>query len=216
MGQIKIAIDGPAGSGKSTIAKEIAKMLDILYLDTGAMYRAVTYKLMQNKVPFDNISGVQDVLNSTTIDFCDKKVLLDGNDVSDDIRMPVINENVSKVASIKIVRERLVKLQQDIGNSKSIIMDGRDIGTKVLPDAPFKFYLTATVEERANRRFKELNDKGIDINFDDIKAEIENRDKVDSEREESPLVQAEDAILIDTTGLTIKEVIDEILSRINN
>lgn len=211
MNLIQIAIDGPAGSGKSTIAKEVAHILDILYLDTGAMYRAITLKLINENIAFDNIEKVSNILTNTKITFDKKRVLLDGKDVTDDIRMPFIDENVSKVASLKVVRIELVRLQQDIACSKSIIMDGRDIGTRVLPNAEFKFFLTASVDERANRRYKELTGKGVIVELEKLKKEIINRDKQDTERVESPLVQAEDAKLIDTTGLSIDGVVEEII-----
>lgn len=215
MNLLQIAVDGPAGSGKSTIAKEIAKLLDILYLDTGAMYRAITLKLINKGVAFDNIDEITKILTNTSISFDKKRVIVDGEDVTEEIRMPRIDENVSKVASLKTVRIELVRLQQNIAGSNSIIMDGRDIGTRVLPNANYKFFLTATVEERANRRFKELISKGVEVKLDELKQEIISRDKQDTERVESPLVQADDAILIDTTGLSIEGVVNKILEHIN-
>ncbi len=215
MNLLQIAVDGPAGSGKSTIAKEIANILEILYLDTGAMYRAITLKLINKGVAFDNIDEITKILTNTSISFDKKRVIVDGEDVTEEIRMPRVDENVSKVASLKIVRLELVRLQQNIAGSNSIIMDGRDIGTRVLPNANYKFFLTATVEERANRRFKELISKGVEVKLDELKKEIISRDKQDTERVESPLVQAEDAILIDTTGLSIEGVVNKILEHIN-
>lgn len=215
MNLIQIAIDGPAGSGKSTIAKEVAKLLDIQYLDTGAMYRAITLKLINKSIAFDNVNEISNILTNTNISFDKKRVLLDGVDVTDEIRMPRIDENVSKVASLKTVRIELVRLQQSIAKSKSIILDGRDIGTVVLTDAEFKFFLTASVEERANRRYKELVSKGVNVELESLKNEIISRDKQDTERVESPLVQAADALLIDTTGLSIEGVVNEILKEVN-
>lgn len=214
MSLIQIAIDGPAGSGKSTIAKEVAKVLDIQYLDTGAMYRAITLKLINKSIAFDNVNEISNILTNTNISFDKKRVLLDGEDVTDEIRMPKIDENVSKVASLKTVRVELVRLQQNIAKSKSIILDGRDIGTVVLTDAEFKFFLTASVDERANRRYKELVSKGVDVELESLKNEIVSRDKQDTERVESPLLQADDALLIDTTGLSIEGVVNEILKQV--
>ena len=214
MSLIQIAIDGPAGSGKSTIAKEVAKLLNILYLDTGAMYRAITLKLLNKSIAFDDIVEISNILTNTNISFDKKRVLLDGVDVTEEIRMPRIDENVSKVASLKSVRIELVHLQQKIAGTNSIIMDGRDIGTRVLPNAEFKFFLTASVDERAMRRYKELISKGLDVNLQSLMKEIISRDKQDTERVESPLIQADDAFLIDTTGLSIEGVVDEILKKV--
>ncbi|MGB3368097.1 MAG: (d)CMP kinase [Acidaminobacteraceae bacterium] len=215
MSLIQIAIDGPAGSGKSTIAKKVAKLLDILYLDTGAMYRAITLKLINKSIAFDNIDEISNILTNTNISFDKKRVLLDGVDVTEEIRMPIIDENVSKVASLKTVRIELVHLQQNIAGTNSIIMDGRDIATRVLPNAEFKFFLTASVDERAKRRYKERISNGVDVNLESLKEEIISRDKQDTERVESPLLQADDALLIDTTGLSIEGVVNEILKHVN-
>lgn len=214
MSIVTIAIDGPAGSGKSTVAKLVAKKYGITYLDTGAMYRAITLKIIKSKISFDNDKKIAELLKNTRIDFADDILLLDGKDVSDDIRMPEINQNVSLIASKLDVRVKLVKLQQEIASNKSIIMDGRDIGTKVLPNASYKFFLVASIEERAKRRFEELTNKGVDVNLEDIVNEIKNRDFADTTRKNSPLVQAEDAILIDTTYDSIDDVVNKILEKI--
>lgn len=210
----KIALDGPAGSGKSTVAKIIAEKLGIEYLDTGAMYRAVTLYLLENHINLKEVAGIENVLSDIHIDFENGKIFLNHEDVTEKIRMPEIAQNVSTVAAHKIVRVAMVAQQQALACKKSIIMDGRDIGTVVLPDTKYKFYLTASIEERATRRFEEMKAKGMQVDFEEIKAEIAKRDDLDSNREESPLRQAEDAILVDTTGLTIEGVVTQLLEMI--
>ncbi|MCX7904752.1 MAG: (d)CMP kinase [Caloramator sp.] len=212
MKKFSIAIDGPAGAGKSTIAKIIAQRLKIEYIDTGAMYRAITLKAIRNGIDIGNIDKIVELLDKTDINFTNGRVYLDGEDVSDEIRLPEIGNLVSQVAAIKEVREKLVTLQRDIAKNKSVIMDGRDIGTNVLKDADIKIFLVASVEERAKRRYKELLEKGIDVSYDDIVKEIEKRDYIDSTREVNPLRKAEDAIIVNNTDKTLNEVIDEILS----
>jgi cytidylate kinase len=211
---ISIAIDGPAGAGKSTIAKRIAEIMNLLYIDTGAMYRAITLKLLNKNISFADKKMIEKILKNTKIQFINNCIFLDGINVNEEIRKPMINENVSKIAALPFVRERLVKLQRDIAKNNNVIMDGRDIGTRVLPDAKYKFFLTASINERAKRRFMELKEKGYDYSYDEIVKEITNRDKMDSERAFDPLKKAEDAILIDTTGKDIDEVINIILSKI--
>ncbi|WIF94715.1 (d)CMP kinase [Caminicella sporogenes] len=215
MANLSIAIDGPAGAGKSTIAKKIALLKNLVYIDTGAMYRAFTLKLINKNIPLDNYDLIKEVLKDTEIDIVDGKIYLDNVNVSSEIRKPIINKNVSQIASIPFVREFLVKLQRKIAENNNVIMDGRDIGTKVLPYAKYKFFLTASIEERAKRRYKELKEKGYKCSLKDVIGEIANRDKMDSERKVDPLKKADDAILIDTTGKTIEEVINEILSMID-
>ncbi|SHJ47675.1 (d)CMP kinase [Paramaledivibacter caminithermalis] len=214
MNLISIAIDGPAGAGKSTIAKRIAEIMNLLYIDTGAMYRAITLKLLNKNISFADKKMIEKILKNTKIQFINNCIFLDGINVNEEIRKPMINENVSKIAALPFVRERLVKLQRDIAKNNNVIMDGRDIGTRVLPDAKYKFFLTASINERAKRRFMELKEKGYDYSYDEIVKEITNRDKMDSERAFDPLKKAEDAILIDTTGKDIDEVINIILSKI--
>lgn len=214
MNIITIAIDGPAGSGKSTVAKLVAKKYGITYLDTGAMYRAVTLKVIKSEISFDDDVKIAEILKDIHIDFSNNILFLDGEDVSESIRMPEINQNVSKIASKLDVRLKLVKLQQEIASNKSIIMDGRDIGTKVLPNASYKFFLVASIEERAKRRFEELTNKGIIVKLEDIVNEIRDRDFADTTRVNSPLVKAEDAILIDTTNYSIDDVVNNILEKI--
>ncbi|BEP29046.1 (d)CMP kinase [Helicovermis profundi] len=212
----KIAVDGPAGSGKSTIAKIIAKKLNIMYLDTGAMYRAIAYKILNKNIKIENINDIVDMMKNTKILFDKDIIFLDGINVSKEIRMPNVSNFVSKVASIKEVREHLVKLQTNIANNNSVIMDGRDIGTVVLKDAQFKFFLNASIKERANRRYKEMIEKKIEVDFDNIYKEISQRDLADINRKESPLAKASDAIEIDTSTMNIDEVVLKLLSIINN
>ncbi|MZQ75113.1 MAG: (d)CMP kinase [Peptoclostridium sp.] len=207
-----IAIDGPAGSGKSTVAKLIAQKLGIVYIDTGAMYRALAYKAYGMGISFEDEKSIAKLAEAIEIELEGEKVLLDGIRVDGHIRMPVINENVSKVAKIKQVRDIMVMHQREMGRKRSVVMDGRDIGTHVFPDASFKFFLVADLEERARRRSLELIQKGYEVEFGEIKHELENRDIQDSTREASPLVRAHDAVEIDTTSKTAEEVADTIIS----
>lgn len=210
-----IAIDGPAGAGKSTVAKRVAEELNIEYIDTGAMYRALTLKVLQNNLNPQKPEEVISLLDNTTIDFNDNHIYLDDIMVDEKIRENVINKNVSYVAAIKEVREGMVKLQQKMAERKSIIMDGRDIGTVVLPNADYKFFVTATVEERARRRYNELLEKGEKaIDLQQMINEIQRRDNIDSTREVSPLKKAEDAYLIDTTDMSIEDCVKIIISMI--
>ena len=208
-----VAIDGPAGAGKSTIAKEISEKLSIEYIDTGAMYRALTLKAINNNIDPNNEKAIINLMNYTEIDFKNNHIFLDGKNVDKLIRENIVNNNVSYVAKIKEVREGMVKLQQKLAETKSVIMDGRDIGTVVFPKADYKFFLTASVEERAKRRYQELLNKGEkNITYDQIKNEIESRDQIDSTREVSPLRKSSDAYSIDTTSKTIGQCVEEIIS----
>lgn len=210
---ITIAIDGPAGAGKSTIAKKVAEVLSIEYIDTGAMYRALTLKVLNLGLDPQSIDKVVDTMKNTSIDFKNNHIYLDDIQVDKQIRDNVINKNVSFIAQIKEIRDGMVKIQQELAKRKSIIMDGRDIGTVVLPNADFKFFLTASVEERARRRYNELLEKGEEgISFEQIKIEIENRDRIDSTREIAPLMESKDAYRLDTTSKTIDECVEEIIS----
>ena len=210
-----IAVDGPAGAGKSTIAKIIAKRLNINYIDTGAMYRAITYKCLKNNVDINNEEEVIKIAQNTDIDFRDNNLYLDKEIVNEEIRTIEVSNNVSNVAKIKEVRYLMVDVQREIGKRNSVILDGRDIGSYVFPNADYKFYLIATPEERGIRRFKELTEKGYDTSLEEIIKDIVRRDEIDSNREFAPLVKAEDAIEIDTTGKSIDEVVDYVLSKIN-
>ena len=211
MEHFSIAIDGPAGAGKSTVAKLVASKLKIDYIDTGAMYRAFTLKLINNNINFENLESVVEILKATSIDFKDNHIYLDNVIVDEEIRDNEISNNVSQVAKIKEVRERLVELQREIAKNKSTVMDGRDIGSTVIKDAKYKFFITASVDERASRRYKELIVKDTNISLDSIKDDIERRDTMDSTREISPLIKCEDAIVIDTTDKNIAETVEEIL-----
>lgn len=210
-----IAIDGPAGTGKGTISKLIAERLNYTYIDTGAMYRAITVKMLKNKIALDDLDGIEHLLNTTTIDFDEKqKIILDGVDVSDEIRTQVVNENVSPVSAIKIIRAKLVELQRKLGNTKNVVMEGRDITTIVFPNAELKIYLTATLEERAHRRYKEMIEKNMNITYEQVYNTIKARDDNDMHKEVGALKIAEDAIVIDSTHMSIEEVYDEILKYI--
>ncbi|RRD38970.1 (d)CMP kinase [Leptotrichia sp. OH3620_COT-345] len=211
-----IAIDGPAGSGKSTISKLIAENLGITYLDTGAMYRLFTLKLLKEKVLLTDKDKINKFLENLDIDITNDRFYLDGENVSEEIRKTDISENVSKVAAIKEVREKMVDLQRKFSKSQDVIMDGRDIGTVVFPNADIKIFLVADLKERAERRYKEIIEKGQKVSFDEIYENIVNRDNLDSTREITPLRKAEDAIEIDTTGKSIEKVKNEILEICRN
>ncbi|WP_314347439.1 (d)CMP kinase [Fusobacterium massiliense] len=216
MENLIVAIDGPAGSGKSTIAKLIAKKYNFTYIDTGAMYRMITLYLLQEKIDFENLKEIENILNNhINLDMKENKFFLNNKDVSQEIREPIISENVSKVASIKIVRDNLVSLQRKIASNKNVILDGRDIGTVVFPNAQVKIFLIASVEERANRRYKEFLEKNISISYEEVLKSLKERDFIDSTRKESPLVKAKDAIELDTTNLNLQEVVDFISSKID-
>ncbi len=210
----KVAIDGPSGAGKSTIAKAVAKKLGIDYIDTGAMYRAIGYKMREEGIEADDRDRLAVMLDDTDIDFVDGDIILDGIVVNDKIRTPDISKRASVCSAIPEVREKLVELQRGMGAKKSVIMDGRDIATNVLRDAQYKFFLTASPEERADRRYKELMEKGEDVTFEKVLDDIRNRDHNDMTRKLNPLRKADDALEVDTTGLSIEEVIDHILKEI--
>ena len=212
---VRIAIDGPSGAGKSTIARRIADILDIDYIDTGAMYRAIALKLIKSGIDASSEpERLAQMLDDTTVDIDRGTVLLDGEDVSAFIRNPDVTAEASRSSAISSIREKLVSLQRDMGTVKSVVMDGRDIGTNVLTGAEYKFYMTACPEERARRRFKELIDAGSDSSYEDVLTAILKRDYDDSHRALNPLKKAEDAILIDTDDLDIDEVTDLILTYI--
>lgn len=217
MKTIQIAIDGPASSGKSTVAKIIAKDFGYTYLDTGAMYRAATYIALNNQVSAEESSQLLELLEQYPISFGraengDQLVFVGDVDVTDPIRENEVTNVVSAFAAIPAVREKLVALQQEIAQQGGIVMDGRDIGTVVLPKAELKIFLVASVDERAERRYKENLSKGIETDLETLKEEIAARDYKDSNRETSPLKQAEDAIYLDTTGFSILEVVEKIKS----
>ncbi|HHV38688.1 MAG TPA: (d)CMP kinase [Tepidimicrobium sp.] len=208
-----IAVDGPAGSGKSTLAKKIANILEIEYIDTGAMYRALTLKVIEAGIHPMHEEEVLKLLNNTTISFKNNHIYLDGIMVDDKIRENIINKKVSDIAKISKVREEMVNIQKELARSNNVIMDGRDIGTVVLPDANFKFFITASVEERARRRYRELIERGErNITYQETLQDIENRDRIDSTRKVSPLLKSSDSYEIDTTDKTIDQSVEEILN----
>ncbi|WP_442594577.1 (d)CMP kinase [Neobacillus sp. D3-1R] len=214
--KISIAIDGPAAAGKSTVAKIVAEKFSYIYIDTGAMYRAITYKAQQNNINLEDEDALNHILKETTIKLMPGEngqlVYLDGINVSEEIRSSKVTNSVSIVAIHKKVREEMVKRQQEFAVHGGVVMDGRDIGTHVLPNAEVKIFLLASVEERAQRRHLENTQKGYPSNLEQLKEEIALRDKIDSERETAPLQKAEDAIEIDTTSLSISEVVDKIVT----
>ncbi len=205
---IRVAVDGPSGAGKSTIAKAIAERMSLDYIDTGAMYRAVGYKMLQQGVALSDEAAIRRLLDTTEIDFCKGDTILDGEVISGRIRTPEIARQASDCSALAMVRRRLVELQRKMGGQKSVIMDGRDIGTVVFPDAEYKFFITAAPEERARRRYKELVEKGGQTTFDQVLADINQRDYNDTHRQVDPLRKAEDAVEIDTTNMTIEDVIE--------
>lgn len=217
---IQIAIDGPAGAGKSTVAKLVAKKLDVLYVDTGAMYRALTWKALQKGIDVKDSEALTELAVNTEIDLVklpknnELLVICDGEDVTSAIRSPQVSQAVSLVAQVEAVREILVKKQRDIAQSVSVVMDGRDIGSYVLPDAPYKFFLTASLQERAKRRFNELCSKGYVVDIKQLEREIAQRDEMDSHRDIAPLVKVPEAIEIDTTMLTPEQVAEKIVQYI--
>jgi len=215
-----IAIDGPAGAGKSTVAKITAKKLGFLYIDTGAMYRTLTLKCIEKKIDINDTNAVINAARNSAIILSNNpdgslKISLDGRDVSLQIREPRITKLVSDIAKIKEVREVMLGLQRALGREKDSVLDGRDIGTVVFPDADKKFYIDADFSERTMRRYMELNTAGQDIAKDDVAKDLSNRDTIDSTRKFAPLKKADDAIYIDTTKMTIEEVVNTILKWIN-
>jgi len=213
---INIAIDGPSASGKSTIAKKLCYELDYKHLDTGAMYRCVALKAKKTELDYENEEALKNILEDIQIDFTPEGgVLLDGEDVSSAIRTDEISMLASTISMKKIVREKLVAMQQKIAENKGYVMDGRDIGTVVLPDAEVKIFLTASVATRARRRFLENKERGIASNLRELKKEIIERDYQDTHRKNSPLRKADDAVEIDTSNMTIGEVVDEIMKLVN-
>lgn len=215
MKKIRVAIDGPAAAGKSTVAKRVAEKCSFIYIDTGAMYRALTYKALKNNIDLEDEQKLVDLLLHTNIKLETAnqggKVIVDGEDVTKEIRENEVTNHVSIVSKHSGVRELMVQMQQQLAREGGVVMDGRDIGTHVLPDAEVKIFMIASVEERAKRRFDENLQKGIQADLEKLKEEIALRDKLDSEREAAPLKKAEDAIEIDTTALTIDQVIHEII-----
>lgn len=211
----EIAIDGPAGAGKSTIAKRVAEKLGLIYVDTGAMFRAIALYMTKKCVKSNEIDKVKEELNNIRLDIVyengEQQIILNDENVSKLIRNPEISKAASSFAQVPEVRERLLMLQRELASKRPVVMDGRDIGTKVLPSAAVKIFLTADVRVRAERRYKELTEKGEKVNLEDIMSDIKSRDEQDMNRKASPLVQADDAVLVDTSSLSVDEVVDAII-----
>ena len=215
-----IAIDGPAGAGKSTIAKLIAKQLGLVYIDTGAMYRAVGLKAKRNNIACSEQEKIEEMLKNTEVELKNENVAtavyLDGENVSTEIRLPEISRMASDISAVPAVRYAMVEMQRSMANKTDTILDGRDIGTFVLPNADVKIFLTASVEERAERRYKELIARGENVKREDVRSDIEKRDYNDSHRALAPLKKADDATEVDTTGMTIDQVCEKIISLVRN
>ena len=214
-----IAIDGPAGSGKSTVSRLVAEKLGYLYIDTGAMYRALTLKALNNALDFDDPNSLTDMAKTSTVELKvdggqNLKVFLDHKDVTEAIRDPLVSQRASLVARVPEIRKLLVKMQQTLAAGGGVVMEGRDIGTVVLPDAPVKIFLTASPEKRASRRLAELTAKGYNLTGETIQKEINERDRLDSEREADPLTRADDAILINCSAISAEDVARVIISKI--
>jgi len=210
MGEFHVAIDGPAGSGKTTVSKLLSKKLGFDYLDTGAMYRAIGVYLNSLNLKPDDVNEIEKALEKVGLEYKDGKIYLNGEDVEKFIRTPQAGILASNFAKLPVVRRYLTEMQRRICRGRKIIVDGRDIGTVVLPNAHLKIFLTASFEERVRRRMKELKEKGMNVSREEIEKEVRKRDTQDSERETAPLRRAEDAIEIDTTNLTIEEVVSRI------
>ena len=214
-----VAIDGPAGTGKGTVTTIVSERLNLIYIDTGAMYRAVCVKALRNNIEPEEIEKIEKILKDISIKINKKdgkqQVLLDGEDVTEEIRTPLVDSYVAKFAAVKQVREKMTPLQREMRSEGNIIMEGRDIGTVVFPDAEVKIYLDATVEERANRRYKQNLEKGIECTYDEVLKSIKERHILETTRKIAPLKQAEDAVYLDTTKLSIEEVVQRVIEIIN-
>lgn len=213
-----IAIDGPAGSGKGTITKRVANKIGFLRLDTGALYRCVTLEVLRNNIDIKDVQKMVDIVRNMKVEFVTNEdineldyVFLNNEDVTKAIRSNEVNNIISVISSIKEVREEMLEIQRNIAREKDTIMEGRDIGTVVFPNADLKIYLNADIEERARRRYKENLEKGIETTYEEVLEILKNRDKIDMEREVAPLKKADDAIEIDSTNMSIEEVVDKIV-----
>lgn len=215
-----VAIDGEAGSGKSTIAKKIAEELNFTYIDTGAMFRCITLEALKNNIKINQIEDIKQILKNVDISFRNDKgmqrVILNGIDVSEEIRTAEVDDQVAEFATIREIRQKLKELQQQMGKTENIVMEGRDIGTAIFPNADVKIYIEVLEEERAKRRYKQNLEKGINTPYEQILFNIQKRHKLETERKIAPLRKAEDAIAIDTTNMTIEESITKIIKIINN
>jgi cytidylate kinase len=210
-----IAIDGPAGAGKSTVARRIAGILNIQYLDTGAMYRAFTLFVLQHGIEMNNIDAITKLLDEFEITFRGKRVFIGKTDVTRDIRRDPVTDSVSYISSLGAVRKKMVELQREIGENRSVVAEGRDIGTVVFPETTYKFYIDASIEERARRRIGDSNNQSNITDVNQVQAKIRQRDEYDSTREIAPLKRAPDAHYIDTTHMTIEEVCNHIITQVN-
>ena len=212
-----VAIDGPAGSGKGTIASILSKRLNLVNIDTGATYRCVALKALRNNLSVEDKEKIIKLSNNIDVKFdLNNNVYLDGEDVTKEIRSKEVTKIVSPISSIVEVRKNMVDLQRRLGNSNNVVMEGRDITTVVFPNADYKFYLDATLEERANRRYKEYQEKGIDMSYDEIYENIKSRDYNDSHKEIGSLMRTNDQVYIDSTNMTIEEVANKFIEIINN
>ena len=210
-----VAVDGPAGSGKGTITKAVSEIENLVSIDTGAMYRCVALECLNNNVKPDDLNGIEKLLENIDIQLKKENgeliVLLNGKDVSRDIRTPIIDANVAKYAAVKIIRDKMTPLQRKMSETQDIIMEGRDITTVVFPDADVKIYLDCAEEERARRRYKQNLEKGIDCTYEEVLESMRERNRLETKRDVAPLVKADDAILVDSTNMTIEEVVNRVL-----
>lgn len=210
-----IAIDGPAGAGKSTVARRVAQILKIQYLDTGAMYRAFTYFVLQHDIDLNNLEAINKLLDGFEITFRDQRVYIGDTEVAAEIRSDSVTDTVSCIASLRAVRKKMVELQREIGKNRSVVAEGRDIGTVVFPETNHKFYLDASIKERARRRIGDKKNQSKITDINEIQRKIRQRDEYDSTREISPLTKAPDAHYLDTTHMTIDEVCNHIITHVN-
>ncbi len=214
-----IAIDGPAGSGKSTTARKVAKRLGFMHINTGAMYRGITYKIIEEKIDSSNMSKINDLLNNTLIEFygpSDSILFIDGIDMSNKINSTSVAKNVSTISAIPDVRDKMVKYQRQMALGENVVLEGRDIGTIVFPNADFKFFLIADLNVRAERRKKELQGKNNNLSLQAIMDRLRERDQMDASRKHSPLIKAKDAIELNTTNISIEEQVNFIINTVNN
>ena len=214
-----VAIDGPAGSGKGTITKLVAEKRNLVSIDTGAMYRCVALDCLNNGIDVEDIEGIERILDKIQIELKkidgDQKVFLNGKDVSKEIREPRVDEVVAKFAAVKQIRDKVTPMQREMGKTQNIIMEGRDIGTVVFPNANVKIFLDCSIEERANRRYKQNLEKGIQMTYEEVLENIKERNRLETERDVAPFVKPEDAVTVDSTNLSINEVVEEVLKIID-